>query len=214
VNLGALRERGDQRLLLRRRERVSGDDGSIRVAQQRYVSRCMSGSRDPAPAGRTGNAAIGRQLTRVASKIDRPLGEDDRHEAHRPAADEWIGRRIRRLSSQVRKLQLVRVHGHVPLVRERVHGADVIEVAVREHDRGRARALAEHARGGALDLGRRSGQPAVDERPASIGGAGRPDEAHVGDPIEQIGELRRDVLRGVAVRVAMHDGVEHVLTHG
>ena len=44
--------------------------------------------------------------------------------------------------------------------------------------------------------------------------AGCSDEAHVDDPIEQVGELRRDVLRGVAVRVAMHDGVEHVLTHG
>ena len=50
MDLGAMRERGDEGFLLRRRERVARDDGPVGVAHQRDVSRRVARCRDPAPA--------------------------------------------------------------------------------------------------------------------------------------------------------------------
>ena len=81
----------------------------------------------------------------------------------------------------------------------------MIEVPVRQDDGRGPRLLAEQLGRRALDPGRGSGQAAVDEGPTAIRRVGRADEDHVDDAIEQVRDLGRDVLRRVAVDVAVDD---------
>jgi hypothetical protein len=113
-----------------------------------------------------------------------------------------VGRRIRRAAGEVRQLHLVRVDRHVPPLGQRLERAHVVEVAVREHDRRRARVGPEAHRGRRGDPLGGALQAGVDEHPAAVARVARPDEEQVDHHRAEVRDVRGDVgaSRAGAVR--------------
>jgi hypothetical protein len=103
------------------------------------------------------------------------------------------------------------VDGDVPALRQLADGADVIDVAMRQDDRGGTRPVAEAALGLTDDRPVGGGEPGVDEHPAPVPGLRRPHEIDVDDRQLETGHVAGDPRRPPAVEVVFLEGlVVHV----
>jgi hypothetical protein len=93
------------------------------------------------------------------------------------------------------------VHGRVPVLGQFFQRADVVEMAVRHHDGGRARVFAEALAGRAGDQAGRAHHARVNQNPVPVARAGRAEKDDVDDGEALIGEVGRDFVGVVVARV-------------
>ena len=91
------------------------------------------------------------------------------------------------------------IDGRIPLRGEVLQYADMIEMAVGQHDRAWACALAEAVRSSRLDQGFRAEQTGIDEHPAAITGIRFADQNDVDDGEPAIAKVRRDLTDGIVL---------------
>ncbi len=144
----------------------------------------------PPPAGRSRHAAVLRQGPQPVADVDRGGGEKAPDRRHHSAAGHQVARRIGGRAGQVRMLQPVRVDRHLPAAGQRGERADMVEMPVRQHDRGGSGTVAEALGGRGLDQAGRSLQTGIDQHPFAVAGPFGPHEndVHHGQPA--IGDVR------------------------
>jgi hypothetical protein len=103
------------------------------------------------------------------------------------------------VSIEIRLLKQVRINRRIPLISERFQATDVIEVAMRHHNGGRPGMRAESLDSCMFDRAGESRQTHIDQHPFTIPRARMPNENDVHDCKSLIGNIARDLVRGIIV---------------
>src|SRR5204863_9080809 len=98
---------------------------------------------------------------------------------------------VRGAARQVGQLKCVGIYRGLPELGESIQAADMIEVAMREDDRRRARPCAEARLGGAANPPRGTRQARINQGPAAIPTVWMTDEVEVDDRLRETDDVCR-----------------------
>src|SRR5690625_2164814 len=136
------------------------------------------------------NAAVRREHTQATADVDRAARIERRESGHDAAADGRVGRRVRLAAVEERQFKFVSINWHIPVIRQFFERADMVEMSVRQHDRGRLSVFTESLGGQPADTRARTNarNTRIDQHPAGL--PWRPQVSHIDDwmaLIRQIG---------------------------